>query len=174
MALKKVHVFAIIALVVVAVALSVVTAGLLASGSSESPGGSGGGVGANGSNGTNSSERVGLGGNVVSTVNVGVYNDADATVVCSNVDWGNLSPGSTAVRAVYVKNTGDVSETLSIAATGWNPSSAGSALTFGWNKEGTVLPAGAVVPTTLTLTVSPNTGDLSVFGFNIVVSGSAA
>ncbi len=153
MDLRKIPAIAIVALVLVGVSLSVVTAGLLAQQSLTSSGT--------------------VGDNVVSSVNVDIYADAAATVPCSSIDWGNLSPGSSVSRTVYVKNTGNVSETLSMSASGWNPASADSVLTLGWNKEGTTLAASAVVPATFTLTVAKDTGDLTSFSFSIVVTGSA-
>lgn len=170
MASKKLPILAVVALVVVGVVVGILSSGLL--GPRQAPPGSS--VVPSPSESPADSGREPLGGNVVSSVNVAVYSDAGASVVCSNVDWGDLTPGSTATRTVYVKNTGDVSETLSVAATGWNPTGACDVLTFGWNREGTVLAAGEVVPATFSLTAPPRTGDLSSFGFNIVVSGTAS
>lgn len=161
MAYKKASIVLIVAVVSAAVAISVVTAGLLAQQSVPT----GGIVDGNGDTPS--------GDNIVSSVNVGVYNDADATTLCSSIDWGTLIPGTVVSRTVYIKNTGDVAEALSMAATGWNPASADQVLTLGWNREGVVLTAGSVVPATFTLTVAPDTGTLTTFNFNIVVSGTA-
>lgn len=75
-------------------------------------------------------------------------------------------------KTIYVKNTGNVNETLTLSASAWSPTSASQSLFLTWDKEGTVLTAGAVVPVTLRLTAAEETGDLSSFSFNIVVSGS--
>jgi hypothetical protein len=144
----------IVALILVASALAAVTAGVLIN-QQEIP--------ASGS----------VGGRVVSTVDVGVYSDAAATVACPNVNWGNIEAGSAATTTVYIKNTGNLTETLSLSASNWNPSSASSLFTLGWNREGYLLPVGAVVAATVTLSVDRNAQSLASFNFNIVISGSA-
>ena len=154
MTFKKTSILSLIALVAVGLALSVVTAGVLSAQKT---------ITSNGS----------VKGNVASSINIGVYSDAAATIPFSNVSWGTLSPGSSVNQVIYVKNTGTTSEKLSLGVNGWNPSSAASSLTLSWNKEGSSLAAGDIVPATLTLTVGQDAGALSSFSFNIVVSGSA-
>lgn len=154
MKLKKAVLIPLIALVFIAIAISAVTAGVLIAQQN---------VPASGS----------VGGNIISTVNMGIYSDPAATTNCTNVDWGNLNSGDTATKTIYIKNTGNVSETLSMTATNWNPQSASSTLTLTWSQEGAVLAEGEVVPATLTLMVAADTGDLSDFSFNIAISGTA-
>lgn len=112
-------------------------------------------------------------GQVSSSINIGVYSDAAATVNCSSLSWGSLSPGGSVSQTVYVKNTGGQNETLALSASNWSPSTASSVLTLTWNMQGVVLPVGAVVPATLTLTASSSTGTLTSFTFDVVISGSA-
>jgi hypothetical protein len=173
MAIKKNLIVPLAVLAVVAIALTAVSAGILisqnisATGTIQTVDGNTGGGGSGGSSGGGSG-----GGGVSSTVNLEVYSDALATSKCSSIEWGSLSPGGSVSRTVYIKNTGDTAVSLSIAATTWNPVSAGSVLTLSWNKEGAVLAAGAIVTATLTLNAAPDTGSLSSFSLNIVVSGS--
>lgn len=144
---------ALIALLTVAITLSAVTAGILISQQN---------IPATGS----------VGDNITSTVNIGVYSDPYAITNCTSIDWGNLNSGDTATKTVYIKNTGNVSETLSMTATNWNPQTATSSLTLTWNQEGTSLAAGEVVPATFTLNVAADTGNLSDFSFNVIISGA--
>jgi hypothetical protein len=112
-------------------------------------------------------------GSEVSTINVGLYTDPTATNVCTNIEWGTINPGSNVTQTIYVKNTGNTPEILRLTTSGWNPSNATSTLTLTWNKEGSTLLAGSIVQATLTLTVASNTGTLSTFSFNIIISGEA-
>jgi hypothetical protein len=89
------------------------------------------------------------------------------------LQWGTLNPGGTVTKTVYVKNSGNTAETLNMTTTQWTPAEASSVLTLTWNKEGSSLAAGAVVPATLTLQVSSNPGSVTSFSMNIVISGSA-
>ncbi len=155
MQLKKAAIIPLIALVFIAIALSVVTAGIL-----------------------NAQQNVPaqghLGGSITTnTVNIGVYSDLQATTLCTNIDWGTLNSGNIATKTIYIKNTGNITETLSMTAKDWNPQTATSSLFLTWNKESATLQAGAIVPATLTLNVADDTGDISDFDFNIVISGSA-
>lgn len=155
MQLKKAAIIPLIAIVFIAIALSVVTAGVL-----------------------NAQQNVPAQGHLdgsitTNTVNIGVYSDLQATTLCTNIDWGTLNSGNIATKTIYIKNTGNITETLSMTATDWNPQTATSSLFLTWNKESAALQAGAIVPATLTLNVADDTGDISDFDFNIVISGSA-
>ena len=112
---------------------------------------------------------------VTGGVNVGVYSDVAATVNCTGLDWGTMSAGNTVTRTVYVKNTGNTTETLSMVPSGWTPAAASSALTLGWNQEGIQLVPGKTVAATFTLgRCSRLQGSFSDFSFNIAISGTAA
>ena len=148
MAMKKVPIAMIVALAATGMFLTVFTAGLL----------------------TDSKTVASLG--TITAVNVGVYTDIGCTQTCTSIDWGALAPSNTATRTVYVKNTGTVPVTLSMAPSGWAPSNANTYLTLSWNQAGNVLNSGASVAATLTLTASSSAGNITSFGFNIVVTGT--
>lgn len=108
----------------------------------------------------------------VSAINVGVYTDAACTINCTSISWGTLSPGTTATRTVYVKNTGNIPVRLSMTNSSWVPSNANTYLTLTWNLANYPLAAGASVPATFTLTASAFAGNITTFSFNIVVTGT--
>ena len=108
----------------------------------------------------------------VSSVNVGVYTDPGCTQNCTSVSWGNIAPGSAITRTIYVKNTGNLPVTLSMATTNWAPTNANMYILLGWNQANTVLAAGASTSATLTLSASSNAGGVSNFSFNIVITGT--
>lgn len=167
---NKKLVLPLVALATVAVILTAVTAALLNSQASVPSGGTiqatpsptpaGGGGG-------------GGGGQPVSSINVEIYSDAEATTALTGLQWGTLSPGGTVNRTIYVKNTGNTAETLNMTATEWTPAEASSVLTLTWDKEGTSLAPGAVVAATISLHVASNPGSVTSFSMNIVISGTA-
>jgi hypothetical protein len=110
---------------------------------------------------------------ITSTLNLAIYADEGATSRCDNIVWGELQPGETATKTIYIKNTGNTAATLTMSASAWSPADASNKLTLAWNKEGTTLVAGAMVAATLTLQVATNTGDLTEFSMSIVISGSS-
>ena len=119
------------------------------------------------------SQTVPSNGTVLSTVNVGVYNDQVCAQNCTSINWSTIAPGSSTTKTFYVKNTGTLPMTLNMATSGWNPSNANGPITLGWNREGAVLNASQSINATLTLTVSP-TIDSSItdFSFNITITGT--
>ena len=119
------------------------------------------------------SQTVPSNGTVLSTINVGVYNDQVCAQNCTSINWSTIAPGSSTTKTFYVKNTGTLPMTLNMATSGWNPSNANGPITLGWNREGTVLNASQSINATLTLTVSP-TIDSSItdFSFNITITGT--
>ena len=108
----------------------------------------------------------------ISGVNVGVYTDPACTVNCTSISWGNVAPGTTVTRTIYIKNTGNIAVTLSMATSGWNPSNANNYLTQAWDRSGYTLGQGASISAMLTLTASANTGSLTSFSYNIVITGT--
>lgn len=154
MKIKKTALIPLIALVFIAVKLSAVTAGVLIAQQ-------------------NIPNSGNVGGNITSTIDIRVYNDPGATIICKAIDWGNLNSGDTATKTIYIKNMGNISETLSMTATNWTPSTATQSLYLTWNQEGAVLATGEVVPATIILKIASDTGDISDFSFNMVISGTA-
>jgi hypothetical protein len=150
---KKTAPIPLIALVFIAVTLSAITAGVLITQQKIPNSGS-------------------LGGNITSTNGISVYRDPDATINCTTIDWGNLNSGDIATKLVYIKNTGNISEILSMTTSDWAPSTAIQSLYLTWNKEGAILDAGKIVQATITLKIDSDTGDLSDFSFNLVISGT--
>ncbi len=115
---------------------------------------------------------VSSGGTVVTAVNVDIYADPGCTQVLTQLVWGNLAPGSNNTQTIYIKNTGNVPELLSIATNAWNPANASTVLTLTWDLgTATVLAASTSTPTTLTLAVASNPGSLTTFSFNVTITG---
>ena len=146
--IKKIPAAAVTALVLTAFALTLVTAAVLSS-----------------------NQTVPLNG-TITTVNLGVYSDVDCTQIASALNVGALNPGGTATQTVYIKNTGNVPETLTMTTNNWNPTNAPTYLTLSWNRQNTVLNAGASIQATLTLTEAPNTGTLTTFSCDITLTGT--
>ncbi len=109
---------------------------------------------------------------LVAAVNVGVYSDVACTLNLTSITWGNVYPGDSVPRTIYVKNTGNVPMTLSMATAAWNPAGAAGQITVAWDKENAVLNPGQSTSATLTLSVSPSISGVTAFSVNIVITGS--
>mgnify|MGYP000140782920 CR=1 FL=1 len=109
---------------------------------------------------------------LVVAVNVGVYSDVACTLNLTSIDWGTVYPGGSVSRTIYVKNTGNVPMTLSMAATGWNPAGAAGQINVTWDKENASLNSGQSTSATLTLSVLQSVSGVTSFSVNIIISGS--
>jgi hypothetical protein len=107
----------------------------------------------------------------IQTLNVGVYSDSACTQTLSLVNWGVLSPGTSASRTIYVKNTGNTLETLNMTVTSWNPSAASSYITLTWNQQNAQLAPGYSVPALLVLSVSTGVTGFTDFNCTTIISG---
>jgi hypothetical protein len=96
----------------------------------------------------------------------------ECTQIVNSVDWGTPGPGDSVSKTVYIKNTGNAQMTLSMSCSGWNPVGAENYLTLSWNREGTQINAGAVIPAVLTLSVSGAVTGITDFSFNTVIVGT--
>ena len=108
----------------------------------------------------------------ITAVNIGIYTDSACTQNATALNVGNLNPASTATQTVYVKNTGNIPETLTMTVNNWNPTQASDTLTLTWDQQNVVLSAGEVVEATLTLTVAADTGSLTTFSCNVTFTGT--
>jgi hypothetical protein len=148
MAMQKAAIGAVIVVAAAGLFLTMITAGLLTS-----------------------SQTVQSSG-TITAVNVGVYTDSGCTQNCTSIDWGSMAPGNSTTITIYIKNTGTVPETLSMAASTWVPSNANTYLTLTWNRANYVLNPNTSVSATLTLAASSSAGSLTTFSFNIVITGT--
>jgi len=145
---QKITRFAIIAIVITAIAVTVTTAAVLSN-----------------------NQTVPLNG-TLNAVNLSVYSDSSCTIPATSLNVGTLNPGGTATQTVYVKNTGNIAETLTMSTANWNPSNASTSLTLSWNRQSYVLPAGQNIQATLTLTAAANTGSLTSFSCDATLTGT--
>ena len=148
MAIPKLSGGAIIALAATAIFLTMTTAGLLSINQSVPSSG------------------------VISSVDLGVYQEWACTNNLTSVAWGTLSPGDTATRTIYVKNIGTAPITLTMTTTNWNPTNANGPITLTWDRENTILDAGSVIAATLTLSVSPSISGITTFNMDVVITGT--
>jgi hypothetical protein len=108
----------------------------------------------------------------ITTLNVGVFSDSQCTQPLSTINWGSVSPGSTVSQTIYIKNTGDLSLTLSMSTSSWNPTAASDFMAITWNREDAVLDADDSVPAELVLTVDSDITGVTAFSVNIIISGT--
>jgi hypothetical protein len=150
MSIPKIPV-SIIALILVAIALSATTYGAISVNKSLSTNGS-----------------------ITVTPNLGLYSDSNCTNSLSTIDWGTITPGNNQTRTVYVKNTGTgTSLTLSISTNTWNPTNANGPITISWNQENTRLTPGQSTAAIIRLTSSSSIVDVTNFSVQILISGTA-
>jgi hypothetical protein len=139
---------AIVAVVVLGVAATATTLGVLSSGKTLQ------------SSGT------------VKAVNVGVYWNSACTNATSSVNWGLVSPGTSQNVTLYVRNEGNTVLRLSMTSQSWSPANASSYMSLSWNREGTSMNASSVVTANLSLAVSSSIAGITSFSFNIVIVGT--
>ena len=113
-------------------------------------------------------------GSIATSAGLGVYYDYACTNPITSVNWGSLSPGSTAYQTVYVKNTGSgVSLVLDLDTSSWAPSGADGYLTVNWDKTGVTLSPGQSVQASISLYVAPSITGISSFSVQILITGSS-
>jgi hypothetical protein len=148
MAFKKVGSGTLIAITIAGVLLVAVTAGLL----------------------TTTQNVPGSG--TISAIGLGVYSDSGCTTALTSISFGSVNPGTQVSQTIYLKNTGNIAENLTMAVSGWSPSNAGTYITITWMPTTTPLASGAITSATVTLAASASAGALSTFSFNLAFTGS--
>lgn len=87
-------------------------------------------------------------GNVVTDANLTAYSDVECQNQISNIAWGDVMPGQSYTQQIYLKNSGNTAETLSMTVSGLT-----TGLSLSWNCEGDTLQSNVVKSVTFTLTV---------------------
>lgn len=105
---------------------------------------------------------------VEATGGIGIYWDAGCTKTVSSIDWGVLSPGQTKEVVVYARNEGNQPVLLTLTPMNYSPANASKFLNFTWTCANAGVVPGKAVQVTQGLYVSPNTGGISAFSFDIV------
>ena len=118
-----------------------------------------------------STQRV-MGSGIITSVNVGAYQDAHATNLLSEVDWGIIDPGALVSETIYIKNEGNIPLALSLETENWNPVGSDTYLSLSWDYSGVPVPADQVIAVSLSIQVSENIQDISSFTFDILVTGT--
>jgi len=108
----------------------------------------------------------------VSTLGVEVFWDAFCTNNVTEIAWGELMPGETASKTMFVKNTGNTDVTLSLTTASWNPPNVAVYIGVTWDAESANLVAGGVREVLLTLSVSPDITETTDFSLEIIITGT--
>jgi hypothetical protein len=150
MAFKKLGLRAVIALVITGVVLTAITAGLLTT-----------------------SQTLNTNGSItpISAVGLSIYSNSGLTTPMSAITWGTLNPGGQTTVTIYLKNTGNIAENLTMNASNWSPSNANTYLTCTWTPTATTLAAGASTSATITLSASSNAPTTS-YSFSLSITGT--
>jgi len=110
---------------------------------------------------------------IVKAINVEVYWDLEGTQLVDQIDWGNIEPGDSVDKTIYIKNTGNAALTLNMTYSGWVPLEAGNYITLSWDKEGATVNPDGVVTAVLTLSISNSISGITNFSFNLIIEGAS-
>jgi hypothetical protein len=112
-------------------------------------------------------------GSIAVTPNLALFSNSACTTSLSVIDWGTITPGNNQTRTVFIKNTGvGTSLTLSISTNSWNPSTADGPITISWDKEGAIIAPGRAIAAVITLESSSSIVDVTTFSVQILISGT--
>jgi len=114
-------------------------------------------------------------GTITAVGNLAVYSDANAQHPLATINWGTIDPTNTSAVSVsiYVKNIGNIAETLSLSTSNWNPQIYSQYMIVSWNYiNGTYIQPQTIQPITLVLTVT-NTSPAGNFNVGITITATA-
>ena len=124
------------------------------------------------SQGQTSKTLASTGSIIITTYGLGVYSNSQGSTVLSSVEWGALEPGASQDIVCYIKNEGSDPTIISMQTSDWSPSTASTYLTLSWDYSGQAINPDAIVPITLTLSVSPDVTGITDFSFQISIIGN--
>ena len=108
----------------------------------------------------------------IKAIGIEVYQDANATIPLTNIEWGYLDPGENKSVTIYVKNEGSMDVTLSKYEDAWEPIEAGKYVSLTWDYDGYTLEPSGVYSVVITLNVDEAVEDVTSFTFSVTIVGS--
>ena len=88
----------------------------------------------------------------------------------TNIDWGDLTAGSTATRQISVINNGTIPITLSMSVGDWIPLIGQQYISITWNyASGTILQPGAAQTVTININVNQYVTGINTFTNTIYI-----
>jgi len=109
----------------------------------------------------------------IAAINVGLYMNSACTQKLESINWGDIAPGESVNKIIYLKNTGTTDIALSMTTNNWNPSIANGPITITWNREDTLLEPGEITSATLTLETVEDVASITTFSVSILIIGTA-
>jgi len=106
----------------------------------------------------------------VEAASLSVYWDENCTRKVDLIDWGSLSPGSSEIVNVYLRNERNARIRLSLTTTDSEPPQAFGHISLSWNYTGEMMKPNDVVPIAFDLSLSPYASEVTTFSFSIVIS----
>jgi hypothetical protein len=117
------------------------------------------------------SSIITINGNIQTSANLEIYNDAACTIKTTGTSLGTVTLGSTVTHDYYLKNIGNSPLVLTMTTLNWNPVNH-SFLTLTWNKENANVVSGSITPITLTLVTASNAPSVP-FNVDVKITGTA-
>ena len=103
-------------------------------------------------------------------IRVEVYQDANATTLLTEIDFGFIEPDETKNYTCHVKSKSNVPAFLSLTTENWNPLNASDYIFLTWNYDNSTLEPEETREVTFYLYVSPDVSGIDTFTFDIVVT----
>jgi len=108
---------------------------------------------------------------------VEAYWDRNLTNRTMNINWGTISPGSSANVTLYLKSVSVKDVNLSLAPDNWNPGNLSVFMSLAWSYNGTAVRPGQVIQVTIVLSASYSnafiryimSNDIKQFSFDVLI-----
>jgi len=103
-------------------------------------------------------------------IRVEIYQDANATIPLTLIDWDFIEPNETKSYVCYVKSKSNVPAYLTLTTESWNPINASEYIFLTWNYDNSTLEPEELREITFSLYVDINISGIDAFSFDIVVT----
>ena len=107
----------------------------------------------------------------IKSVNIGVYVDANCTLVATEIDWGLIPPSGSSEAQLYMRNEGNAVLNMSFSTDNWLPQQTAQYMTLTWDLANTTLLPSEVQGFVFTLSVASEISGVDSFSFDIIIEG---
>ena len=110
---------------------------------------------------------------IESVIKIDLFCDSNCSDQLVELCWGELEPGISVSKTMYIMNRGNTPVILKCLIENWRPVESIKYISIIWDKEEAVLAVGEFMCSKFTLSVDPNIPDISDYSFDISIEAIA-
>lgn len=105
-------------------------------------------------------------------IEIDVFIDEACLKPLSSFEWGEIIPGESTIKTIYLRNSGEMYVKLNLIGENWTPDESEEYMGLSWDYDGSEVLPGEIREINVELSVHYDCPILNNFGFDLIIIGS--